>query len=189
MFVGIYRAIILPGFLRWCRISSIHSSTPKRQPVEVSVFQACQLPQTAFGMPGAASCWPGCWRQPSPVVVPLMAPRSPLRSPSPQLPARDPQVAQMIQDLHGPRSGKPTSRHTTSVQFFGLDFSHFLGLDHVGGKEKAGSLKSRHTATKRRPNGDAASNSANCPNSELRQCLYQTHSDDWHQSKKWLVAT
>ena len=23
-FVGIYRGIILPGFLRWCRISSIH---------------------------------------------------------------------------------------------------------------------------------------------------------------------
>ena len=25
LFVGIYRAIIIPGFLRWCRISSIHS--------------------------------------------------------------------------------------------------------------------------------------------------------------------
>ena len=25
LFVGIYRGIFIPGFLRWCRISSIHS--------------------------------------------------------------------------------------------------------------------------------------------------------------------
>ena len=28
LFVGIYRGIIIPGFLRWCRISSIHSTVP-----------------------------------------------------------------------------------------------------------------------------------------------------------------
>ena len=27
MFVGIYRKIIIPGFLRWCRIASIHSTS------------------------------------------------------------------------------------------------------------------------------------------------------------------
>ena len=32
MFVGIYRGSVIPGLLKWCRISSIHSTTVPRTP-------------------------------------------------------------------------------------------------------------------------------------------------------------
>ena len=37
--VDIYRGIIIPGFIRWCRISSIHSRGPKPAGL-------CQVPET-----------------------------------------------------------------------------------------------------------------------------------------------
>ena len=33
LFVGIYNGIIIPGFLRWCRILSIHSMDTFKSPV------------------------------------------------------------------------------------------------------------------------------------------------------------
>ena len=35
LFIGIYRGIIIPGFLGWCRISSIHSMAVGQNPVQL----------------------------------------------------------------------------------------------------------------------------------------------------------
>ena len=45
-FIGIYRGIIIPGFLRWCRISSIHSivgkpAHPTTKPLQIAA--TCKL--------------------------------------------------------------------------------------------------------------------------------------------------
>ena len=36
LFVGIYKGILIPGFLRWCRVSFIHSIIPKVMGVQRS---------------------------------------------------------------------------------------------------------------------------------------------------------
>ena len=41
-FVGIYRGIIIPGSLRWCRISSIHSMQTKKHRAHANRFRHTQ---------------------------------------------------------------------------------------------------------------------------------------------------
>ena len=65
MFVGIYRGIIIPGFLRWCRISSIHRKTmaSPEQPSEINIHwfvQVVPVSEFVFGLNGLGAMTGRC---------------------------------------------------------------------------------------------------------------------------------
>ena len=49
MFVGIYKGIMIPGFLRWCRISSIHSRVAQVEPLVPIVAYSFE-PQPVYNL-------------------------------------------------------------------------------------------------------------------------------------------
>ena len=70
LFVGIYRGVNIPGFLRWCRIASIHSMTYSSR-VEIGLRSPLLLRKLGPTIAALARVIPEIWE------VKLRSPRTP----------------------------------------------------------------------------------------------------------------